>query len=168
MEEKASKVLPVLRINLEKDNRAHDNHLMRDERGVVVSWLVKVLVGLAIGGVILFDVGSIAVNFFTLDSAANEIANSLGTEISTGTYSESDVNSLESCRRAPVSTPLCQMLTKKARENDAKILKVNLDLKGELEIRLRRTASTLIVKRIGPIEDWGTATVEGRASTDTQ
>ena len=141
---------------------------MRDERGVVVSWLVKMLVGLAIGGVILFDVGSIAVNFFTLDSTADEIANSLATEISTGQYSESDVRSLESCRRAPISTPLCQKLNSKAKENDAKITKVDLDLKGELEIRLKRTASTLVVERIGPIEDWGKATAEGRASTETQ
>ena len=141
---------------------------MRDERGVVVSWLVKMLVGLAIAGVILFDAGSIAVNFFTLDSTADEIANALGTEISTGTYSESEVRSLESCRRAPTSTPLCQMLVNKAKQNDAKILKVTLDLKGNLEIRLKRTASTLVVERIGPIEDWGTATAEGQASTDTQ
>ncbi len=141
---------------------------MRDDRGVVVNWLVKMLVGLAIGGVILFDVGSIAVNFFTLDSTADEIANTLATEISTGTYSESDVQALESCRRGPIGTPLCQTLNAKAKENDARILKVTLDLKGNLKIRLRRTASTLLVERIGPIEDWGTATTEGQASTDTQ
>lgn len=144
------------------------NQPMRDDRGVVLNWLVKLLIGLAVGGVILFDAGSIAVNFFGLDSAADEVANSFATQIASGDVSETEARSLGACGARKAATPLCQELKDKAKEYNARILEVTLDLKGEVKVRLRRTADTLIVKRIGPIEDWGTATAEGRASTDTQ
>ena len=47
---------------------------LSDERGILVSWLVKLLLGLAIAGLLLFEVGAIAVNTFTLSSSANDIA----------------------------------------------------------------------------------------------
>jgi hypothetical protein len=130
-----------------------DNDHMRDERGVVLSWLVKLLIGLAIGSVILYDVGSIVVNYFTLDSASGDIANEIATDVSTGNLSPSDVAALEDTAE------------RKAKAKDAKLVKFDVDEKGAIHIRLRRTANTLIVSRIGPIEDWGRATVEGKAST---
>ena len=130
--------------------------------------MVKVLIGLAIGGVIIYDAGSIAVNFFGLDSKADEIANEVATEIATGSTSQADLNALKTCSRRPTSHELCQLLQKKAKEADAKLIKVTVDLKNNLKVRLRKTADTLIVSRIGFIEDWGTATAEGRASTETQ
>ena len=142
--------------------------MMRNERGVVVSWLVKMLLGLAIGGVIIFDAGSIAMNFFGLDSAADEVANQIATDVATGSTQASDLNALKTCGRKPSSQPLCQELQNKVKQHDAKLLKVTVDLENNLKIRMRRTASTLVVSRIGFIEDWGTATAEGRASTETQ
>lgn len=142
--------------------------MMRNENGVVVSWLVKMIIGLAIGGVIIFDAGSIATNFFGLDSTAEDVANEIATEIAGGSASQSDVNALRTCTKQASISPLCKMLQEKVKENDAKLVKVSLDLKNNLKIRLKRTADTLIVSRIGFIEDWGTATAEGRASTETQ
>ena len=144
------------------------NQSMREENGVVLNWLVKLLLGLAIGGVILFDAGSIAVNFFGLDSAADEVANALATQVATGEVSEAEVRAMGACGKRTAATPLCQELKDKAKDYDARILEVTLDLKGNIKIMLRRTANTLIVKRVGPIEDWGTATAEGQASTVTQ
>ena len=128
-----------------------DNGAMRDERGVVLNWLVKLLLGLAIGGVILYDAGSIAVNYFTLDSASGDIANEIATDISTGKLSPQDVRILEETAK------------RKAKDKDAKLLKFDIDAKGDIHVRLRRTADTLIVSHVGPIEDWGQATVEGKA-----
>ena len=145
-----------------------DNQRMRNEDGVVLNWLVKLLIGLAVGGVILFDAGAIAINFFGLDSAADEVANNLATEISTGEVTPSDIQSLGVCGRRVATSPLCQRLKSMAKEHDARIVEASVDLQGELKIRLKRTADTLLVQRIGPIEDWGTATAEGRASTETQ
>ena len=145
-----------------------DNHFMRNEQGVVVSWLVKMLVGLAIGGVIIFDAGSIATNFFGLDSAADEVANEIATEVAGGGATAADLNALQTCGKRPSATALCKQLQQKVKEHDAKIVKVNVDLKGDLKVRLKRKADTLVVSRIGFIEEWATATAEGRASTETQ
>ncbi len=141
---------------------------MRNEKGVVVSWLVKMVIGFAIGGVIIFDAGSLATNFFGLDSAADEVANQIASEVATGGASPSDLNALRACTKRPSSSPLCTQLQEKVKEHDAKIVKVTVDLKGDLKVRLKRTADTLVISRIGFIEDWGTATAEGRASTETQ
>lgn len=130
-----------------------DNDSMKDDRGVVLNWLIKLLIALAIGGVILYDVGSIAVNYFTLDSASGDIANEIATDISTGKLAGTDLATLEGTAK------------RKARGRDAKLVKFDLDEKGAIHVRLRRTADTLIVSHIGPIEDWGQATVEGKASS---
>jgi len=130
-----------------------DNERMKDERGVVLNWLVKLVIGLAIGGVILFDAGSILVNYFGLDGAADEIANMLGTDVSSGKLDVNDESELELVAR------------KEARRRDAKLTKFDVDAKGRIHVRLRRDAETVVVSRISPIEDWGRATAEGQAST---
>src|SRR5687768_2607592 len=59
-----------------------DNRLQRiraDERGIIVGWLGKLAIGFAVVAVLLFDGGSILINFFTLDSTADEIAIKLTT-----------------------------------------------------------------------------------------
>ena len=127
---------------------------MKDDRGVVINWLVKLLVGLAIGGVILFDAGAIIVNFFGLDGAADEIANQMATDLSAEGVSNPDEHALKLEAK------------KEARKRDAKLTKFDIDAKGALHIRLKRTASTLVVSRIPFIEDWGTATAEGKAATN--
>lgn len=130
--------------------------------------MVKVVIGLIIGGVILFDTGSIGVNFFTLDSTADEIANQVATDISTGKFSDADVQALNTCTRRPTNNKVCTEIQNRVKEKSAKLLKVTLDLQRNLKIRIRRTATTLVVKHIGFIEDWATSTAEGEAATETQ
>lgn len=141
---------------------------MRNERGIIVNWLVKLIVGLAIGGVVIFDTGSIVVNYFGLDNAADEVANQVATDITAGRYTDSEVQTLNSCDRRPTTNQICTSIQEKVKEHDARLLNVTVDEKGNLKIRLRRTADTLVVERIGPIEDWATAIGEGEASTETQ
>lgn len=145
-----------------------DNPGVKNERGVIVGWLLKMLIGLAIGGVILYDTGSIAVNFFGLDSAADEVANVVATELAAGTPTAGDLQSLEVCRRRPTANRYCELLQRRVRKHDARLLGAHIDQQGTLKVRLRRTADTLVVSRIGFIEDWATATTEGKASTKTQ
>jgi hypothetical protein len=136
-----------------KSNQWADNERMKDDRGIVINWLVKILIALAIGGVILFDAGSIAVNFFGLDGAADEIANQMATDITSGKLNIQDESGLE------------LEAQKEARKRDAKLTKFEVDLEGNIHIRLKRVAETLIVSRIPPIEDWAKSTAEGQAST---
>ena len=141
---------------------------MKDERGVIVNWLVKLVLALAIGGVILFDAGSIAVNFFGLNSAAEEVANRVATDIASGSIPEGDLRIIKQCVKSPTANALCERLHQEAKDEDARLARTNVDQKGNLKIRLKRTADTLIVGKVGFIEDWAAATVEGSANTKPQ
>ena len=140
----------------------------RDERGVILSWLIKVLVGLAVAGVILFDAGSIMVNFFGLDSTADDLAVAISTEIGAGAREPSGVVTNKTCKRLNPSAPesVEQEACDLAHDSDAKLVRLEVDSAGVVHVRLRREASTILVGRIGLIDDWGTATANGQAGTD--
>lgn len=134
---------------------------IRDERGIVADWLIKIVIGLAVFGVIAYDAGSILVNHFTLDSSADDIAVGVSTDIGAAS-------------RANQYTPDEVWRLAKARVEDeeegvkgARVAKEGtfIDETGVVHIRLRRTADTLIVRRIGAIEDWARATTDGQAGT---
>ena len=123
--------------------------LLRDERGVIVGWFGKMLVGFIVVGIAIFDGGSILVNFFTLDSRADEIAVELTTGVSPGSLS---LTSIEPQAREA------------ARESGARLISVTIE--GNIvHVTLRRRASTLIIGRIGPLENWTRATADGQAGT---
>lgn len=122
-------------------------HIRADERGLIVGWLGKLAIGFVIIGVLLFDGGSIVINFFTLDSTADEIAIKLTTGVSAQELSE--------VRLRPQAEEL-------AKEAGARL--VDLRIEGNLVfVTLRRRADTLVVGRIGPIKDWARATAEGQS-----
>lgn len=123
--------------------------LMSDERGVIVGWFGKMLIGFIVLGVVIYDGGSIMVNFFTLDSRADEIAVELTTGVTPGSLSLSTIE--PRAREA-------------AREAGARLISVTIE--GSIvHVTLRRKASTLLVGRIGPLEDWTRATADGQAGT---
>ena len=125
---------------------------IKDERGIVVSWIVKLLLGLAVFGAMLFDAGSITTNYFGLQTTADEIAATMST--------------LERSGEAFNQRILEENAAALAREANAKLVSAELDSQGVIHIRLRRRARTLIVSNIGAIKDWGRATAAGKASTD--
>ncbi len=135
--------------------------VLRDESGIVVSWLVKLVVGLGLAGLLLFDAGSIAVNFFGLDSTARDIAIAVSTTVVNDPATRSGVIS---CTRGS-TLPMCVQARELAREANARLAKAELDPEGIVRIKLKRTASTLLVSRIGPIKDWAKATAEGQSGT---
>lgn len=141
---------------------------MRDEKGIILNWLVKLAIAFVVGGVILFDAGSIAVNYFGLNSAAEEVANQVATDVASGSLPETDLRFVKQCVKNPTVNELCRALHAGAKEENARLTRSNVDQKGTLKIRLKRTADTLVVSRIGFIEDWATTTVEGSSSTKPQ
>jgi hypothetical protein len=123
---------------------------LSDERGILVSWLVKLLLGLAIAGVILFEAGAIAVNTFTLSSTANDIAIALSTSVQ-----QSGNPNL-----GQIQTQAKEL----AKEADAKLVDVELDTTERIvRVTLRRRADTLIVQHFAAIAGWGKATAEGQS-----
>lgn len=124
---------------------------MRDERGLIASWLGRVVVGLALFGVALFDSGAIAWNYFALDSAADDIAAALSTEITD--RSLKGPAAIEAEARAL------------AADAGAKLVEARLEPAGVLYVRLKREAKTIVVSRVEPARRWGVARAEGRAGT---
>lgn len=125
---------------------------LSDERGILVSWFVKLFLGLAIAGLILFEVGAIAVNTFTLSSSANDIAIALATSVQ------------QSGSASPNLTQLETQAKDLAKEAGARLVDVEVDTSERIvRVTLRRRADTLLVQRFSAIEDWGRATAEGQS-----
>ena len=133
---------------------------MRNERGIVGDWLVKVVLGIAIFGVIGYDAGSILVNYFTLDSGARDVAIAVSTTIGTGQARNFTDNEIYLMAQEEVGS-------EDAGVEGARVLRegTSVDDTGVVYVRLRRVADTLIVSRIGAIEKWARATADGQAGT---
>ena len=116
---------------------------------MILGWFGKVLIGFVVVGVAIFDGGSILMNFFTLDSRADEIAVELTTGVTPGSLT---LASIEPRAREA------------ARESGARLVSVTIE-GNVVHVTLRRKASTLLVGRIGPLEDWTRATADGQAGT---
>ena len=124
----------------------------RDEREVVLNWLVKITLVLAVLGLVIFDAGAIAVNFFGLDSTADDIAVILKTEIGSGSLPETQ------------STQLVARAEELAKESSARLVEVTLE-DEIVRVVLRRKATTILTGKIGPLKDWTRATAEGQSGT---
>jgi len=125
--------------------------LLQDERGIVVHWMAKLVIFLALLGVVVYDGSALAVNSFQLDSLVDEIAVTVST-------SAGDGRSL---------FELEQEAGKIARRQGAKLTELELDdREGTLRVTVKREAKTLVVSRFSQTEDWGRMTATGRSSTD--
>jgi hypothetical protein len=115
---------------------------------MISGFLVKMVIGFAIVAVIIFDGGSILINFFTLDSRADEIA----VQVTTGVEG------------TPTEDTLRTEAAALAKESGAHL--VDLTLEGEVvHLTLRRKAGTMVVGKIGWFKGWTRATAEGQAGT---
>lgn len=134
---------------------------LRDESGIVVAWLLRVVIGLALVGVVVFDAGAIAINFFSLDGAADEVAVEVSTDLATG----ADVTPNLKCRRRSAD-PACRVVYEVAREKGVRVVSAHFDQEGIFHVELERTADTLIVQHIDAIADWAKASASAQADTN--
>lgn len=123
-----------------------------DERGVIATWMARILFSFALVAVLLFDAGAIVVNYVGLESTTRDVASALARDI---------VNT----RRPPNSSELTASARAMAREAGARLVDVSIDPQGILHVRTRRSANTLVVSRIEAFERWGEATAQAQAST---
>ena len=125
-------------------------NLLSDERGFLAGWAVKLILFLALLGVVIYDGAAIAVNRFQLDGYSNDVA----IELSSSAREDSLFTLEREARKA-------------ARVWDARLVRVELNAdKSILSVTLRRDATTLVVNRISRTEDWGKATSTGSIPTD--
>jgi hypothetical protein len=127
---------------------------LRDERGVIIDWLGKILLVLAILGTIAYEAGAIAVNYFSLDSKANEIALEIATDLQGGVLPENNDEAIETATRA---------LAKSA---GARLVAFEYDRDNNIfHVTMKRSANTLIISRLDATEDWAVARSNGQAPT---
>jgi hypothetical protein len=121
-----------------------------DERGMVASWLFRVVIVFALFGIIVFDAGAMAVNYFSLDSSANEIVYALRSDDTVA----SNPTRLQEQARALAS------------EEGARLVRAGVDTQGVLHVRIRRAAKTLVAQRIDALDKFTTPSASARASTN--
>jgi hypothetical protein len=137
------------------------NTLLRDERGVVTGWVVRLVVGLAVAGVILFDAAALVINYFGLDSAADDMAVALSTDVA-----DLPSTPVVTCNvETPTPPEFCLQAHQLAQDNDATLLVASIDAEGLVTVKMRRTAETVLVKRLGFLKKYGVARAEGTAGT---
>jgi hypothetical protein len=134
--------------------------ILQDERGVVFDWLLKLVLFLAILGVVGYDAGSIVVNHFTLDSAANDTANAISLAISERPFPPNQNELLLQVKQL-VASGETGATTARVVPNGTFI-----DSSGVVHIALRRSADTIVIDQIAAFRDWAKATADGRAASN--
>ena len=133
----------------------------RDESGIIVSWLVKIVLLLVVIGVVGFDLGSIVVNNVTLSSSAETVAVSVSIAVDQappGAFPDSQIYDLavETVKDESDGVAGARVVRKGT----------ELDDEGVVHIRLRRRAETLLADLIGPLKKYTVATGNGQAGTN--
>ena len=144
--------------------QAVDNRSMKrsfDESGIIISWLVKIGLLLAVIGVVGFDVGSIVVNKVTLDSSAEEVAITVSIAIS-----DSPVATFQDTQVYDMAVTIVEDEVDGV--EGARVLRkgTEIDDEGNVHIRLRRRAETLVTELIGPLKKHTVAIGDGQAGTN--
>jgi hypothetical protein len=125
-------------------------NLLSNERGFVAGWAVKLILFLALLGIVIYDGAAIAVNAFQLDTVSDEVA----LEVSSSARDKSLFTLEREAKKA-------------ARARDARLVEIKLNAdKSVLRVTIRREAPTLVVSRFSRISDWGHVSATGKVSTD--
>ena len=132
----------------------------RDESGVILSWFLRVGLVLAVIGVVGFDVGSIVVNNFTLDTAAKDVAVAVSIRVEEGGGFVAD--------EVVYDMAVEEVQSEESGVEGARVLRkgTELDDDGVVHVRLRRKADTLVTHLIGPLKKRTVATVDSQAGTN--
>jgi len=120
----------------------------RDQGDVILSWLTRIVVGIALTAVIGFDSLSIAVTHVSAKDDANAAA----------------VAASQAWRSAHGdATATLQAAQISAAEHGETVVPDSLsaDPDGTIHLRIRHDASTLLVRHLGPWRSWATVVVKG-------
>ena len=113
------------------------------DSGQVSSWLIKLILGVAIGGTIVLEFGAVGINRLQAGDIASTAASEAGI-----TYSVS--NSRDSAE---------ERAEEEVERNGAELIGFNVSLeRDEVSVSLRKRASTRLIHRITALE--GLVTVE--------
>jgi hypothetical protein len=134
---------------------------MKNESGIIINWLIKIVVLLAVIGVVGFDAGAIIVNNVTLSSSATDVAVEVSITVDQSTTSFFPPERVYDLAVEVVDDP----------ENGiegARVLRrgTEVDEEGVVHIRLRRKTDTIVAEHIGPLEKYTVSIVNGQAGSN--
>ncbi|MDQ5874734.1 MAG: hypothetical protein M3526_05070, partial [Actinomycetota bacterium] len=89
---------------------------LKDERGVIVDWLARTVLFLALLGLVLFDGTSAAVNYLSLQGVADETAAAVSADL-TGSSN-------------PTEAQIAEEAAALAAEHGARLVKAEMDSQG--------------------------------------
>jgi Flp pilus assembly protein TadG len=115
--------------------------LLRDERGVIVNFLVKTLVVFALLGLIAYDLGQVVVAQVKAQDAAAAAAQA-GADT---WYSSKDANKARVAAQDAAASE----------DPASHIIHFQVNSNGSVTVTVERTANTLIVERVPPLRHFG-------------
>jgi hypothetical protein len=105
---------------------------------LISSWLVKIVLGIALIGAAVLELGSPLIAKAQADDAAHNIADEVAFRLTAhNTKAELD----DACK------------TESAKES-VEVLQCTVDSKGDVVVRVRKDARSLVLKRWSATEDW--------------
>jgi hypothetical protein len=122
---------------------------VRDDRGQI--GLVKLLVGLAIVGLILYEAGAVAVNHVQLDALGERVAQSAA-----ASHASRPTRDLTTARQGAEAAI--------ADHPAAHIDDVRLAEDGAVVVVISQEARVVLIDRLGPLSDLATATITRSAN----
>jgi len=118
---------------------------------VISGWIIKLVLGIALGGLILFEVGSPVVTGVMLDGQAHDAA----TDAAKDYFSGHNVDSAQAAAQHD------------ADGDGATMTAFHIDGDGTVHVTLSKKAKSYVLHNFGPTKNWYTVTKSGSA-TPTQ
>jgi hypothetical protein len=125
----------------------------RDAGDVILSWLTRIIVIMALTAVIAFDALSLAVARVSAIDDANSAARSASIAFKS---SKGDLDATLAAAEASAS------------EHGETVLPTSLQVDADdtVHLKLQREATTLVVRHLGPLSKWATVVVKGSGRAD--
>jgi P pilus assembly chaperone PapD len=113
-----------------------------DSGGIVIGWLTRITVLFAVAGVVLFDAMALGTTHASVSDQANAAAREAALAYQNGSGQQ----------RAYVQAVQVASEADSGNVIDPRSFRIDPD--GTVRLRLSRDADTLVLYRIGPLEDW--------------
>jgi hypothetical protein len=133
--------------------RGCGTHFGHDTGSIVVGWLTKLVVALALVGVMAFDALSVGAAHVSASDDANQAAAAAQSDW----LNSHDVQSAYNAAAESLTNSSEQVLTRG----------FSIEPDGSVHLLLQRTATTLVLNRIGPLRKYTVFTTAGEATAPT-
>ena len=137
-------------MNTAANLRWTDAQVTSDQGGVIVSWLLKVAIVLAVGAVVIFDAISLGYSHTAVLDDARAVARSASHSV---LAQENDTQIVRTAQQ-----------TADERGVELVVENMTLDENGAVTVTVRRTAPTLLMHRIPPLREFLVTTASSSSS----